>query len=77
MEVGDKILTVKQLLRLSLILGGFGTFILIFGGAMRGLGSVMILTAILFWLYKYMIKKSALKFQKDIMVRFEIGTKED
>ncbi|MEE9364010.1 MAG: efflux RND transporter permease subunit [Cellulophaga sp.] len=71
MEVGDKILTVKQLIRLSLILGGFGAFILIFGGAMRGLGSVMILTAILFWLYKYIIKKSALKFQKDIMVRFE------
>ena len=64
-------LTVKQLVRISIILGGIGTFILIFGGAMRGLGTVMILTAILFWLYKYVIKGAADSFQKKTMVRFE------
>ena len=31
MEVGDKELTLKQLIRLSIMLGGFGLFILIFG----------------------------------------------
>lgn len=71
METGEKELTLKQLLRLSAILGGFGLFILIFGGAMRGLGSVMILTAILFWGYKYALKRWALNFQKNTMVRFE------
>ena len=71
MEIGEKELTRKQLIRLSLILGGFGIFILFFGGAMRGLGNVMILTAVLFWVYKYALKKWATRFQKSAIVRFE------
>ena len=71
MEIGEKELKLKQLIRLSLILGGFGIFILIFGGALRGLGSVMILTAAMFWIYKYALKKWATNFQNTTMVRFE------
>ncbi|WP_273568942.1 efflux RND transporter permease subunit [Maribacter halichondriae] len=71
MEIGEKELTKKQLIRLSIILGGFGIFILIFGGAMKGLGSVMIVTTILFWIYKYALKKWATSFQNNAMVRFE------
>lgn len=71
MEIGEKELTNKQLIRLSIILGGFGLLILLFGGAMRGLGTVMIFTAIMFWAYKYAIKKWAVGFQKNTMVRFE------
>ncbi|HMB63587.1 MAG TPA: efflux RND transporter permease subunit [Eudoraea sp.] len=71
MEVGDKILRLKQLIRISVILGGFGLFIIIFGGPMRGLGTVMILTAVMFWVYKYALKQWALNFQKNTMARFE------
>ncbi|WP_430907180.1 efflux RND transporter permease subunit [Maribacter sp. 2-571] len=71
MEIGEKELSVKQLIRISSILGGFGLFILIFGGSMRALGSVMIITAILFWVYKYALKKWAIRFQSKTMVRFE------
>lgn len=71
MEIGEKELTKKQLIRLSIILGGFGTVILLFGGTIRGLGSVMIFTAILFWIYKYALKKWAISFQNKAMVRFE------
>ncbi len=71
METGDKILKFKQLIRISIVLGGFGLFILIFGGAMRGLGTVMIVTAVMFWVYKYALKKWALNFQKNTMVKFE------
>lgn len=71
MEVGDKELSRKQLIRLTLILGGFGTFILIVGGAMKALGTIMIFTVIMFWLYKYAIKKAANGFQKKVLVRFE------
>jgi len=71
MEIGDKELTRKQLIRLSIVLGGFGLFILIFGGEVRGLGSLMIVVAILFWIYKYGLKKAALKFQKKYLSRFE------
>lgn len=71
METGEKELKVKQLIRLSIILGGIGLLILIFGGTMRGLGTVMILTAAMFWVYKYFLKKWAIGFQMNTMVRFE------
>ena len=65
MEIGDKELSLKQLIRVSLILVGFGTFILIFGGAVSALGTLMIFTAILFWIYKYAVKKIANRFQRE------------
>lgn len=71
MEVGEKVLTVKQLIRLSIILGGIGIFILIFGGAVSGLGSLMIFTAVMFWVYKYVLKGAANFFQKRILAWLE------
>ena len=38
---------------------------------MRGLGSLMLVTALLFWIYKYAIKKWANAFQNNSLVRFE------
>jgi multidrug efflux pump subunit AcrB len=73
MDINEKVLTKKQLIRLSLILGGFGLIILIFGGSMRALGSVMIFTAIMFWLYKYFIKGLTLSFQNRILTKWENG----
>ncbi len=67
METDDKNLTRKQLIRISIILGGFGTLIFIFGGPMRGLGSLMILVAIMFWIYRYFLKRAALYFQRNIL----------
>ncbi len=71
MEIGEKELSFKSLVRTSAILGGFGLLILIVGGPMRGLGTVMLVTAILFWVYKYALKPIALRFQNSTMVRFE------
>jgi multidrug efflux pump len=64
METEERILSLKSLIRLSVILGGIGLFILIFGGALRGLGSLMIFTALLFWIYKYFMKRWANSFQR-------------
>ncbi|GGW28923.1 efflux RND transporter permease subunit [Arenibacter certesii] len=71
MDTDEKELTLKQLIRISIILGGIGILILLFGGAMRGFGSVMIVTAIMFWAYKYLLKKWAIRFQRNVMTRFE------
>lgn len=71
MEIGEKELTMKQLWRLTFILVGFGTFILIFGGDVRGLGTLMIFTCFLFWVYKFAIKKTANRFQRTILSKFE------
>jgi multidrug efflux pump len=64
METEERMLSVKSLIRLSIILGGIGLFIMIFGGPLRGLGSLMVFTAILFWMYKYFMKKWANAFQR-------------
>jgi len=71
MEIGEKVLSLKQLIRISIILGGFGIFILIVGGQVRALGSLMIATAIMFWIYKYVLKGAANFFQKRILVWLE------
>lgn len=71
MEIGDKELSLKALIRLTVVLGVVGIFIMIVGGPMRGLGSLMILTAILFWIYKYIIKNMANAFQRVVLVSFE------
>lgn len=71
MNIDEKKLTLKQLIRLTIILCGFGIPILIFGGAMKGLGSVMITTSVLFWLYRYFIKSAAIFFQERMLAAFE------
>jgi len=71
MDADEKVLTRKQLWRITAILGGFGLLILLFGGTLRGLGTLMIVTAAMFWIYKYGLKKWANAFQNNSLVRFE------
>jgi len=71
MEIGDKEIGNKGLIRTTAILGGLGLLILVFGGPVKGLGTVMIFTAIMFWAYKYGIKSWANSFQNKVMPRFE------
>jgi multidrug efflux pump subunit AcrB len=71
MEIGDKEIGQKGLIRTSAILVGLGLLIVFFGGAFRGLGTVLIFTALLLWAYKYVIKGLANSFQNNIMPRFE------
>ncbi|WP_224487826.1 efflux RND transporter permease subunit [Robertkochia flava] len=71
MQTGEKVLTRKQLILLSIILGVPGIFIMVFGGPVRGLGSLMILTAVLFWLYRYFIKGAADWFRRKVLSAME------
>ncbi len=71
MEVGEKSLTLKQLIRISLILGAFGLFIFFVGGPVRGLGTLMLVIAVMFWAYKYFLKPWSSRFQKNGLVNLE------
>ncbi len=71
MEIGDKEISRKGLIRTTAILGGLGLLILFIGGPVRGMGTVMIFTALMFWAYKYGIKGWANSFQNKVMPLFE------
>ena len=67
MEIGDKDISQKGLIRTTAILGVIGILMLVFGGTFRGLGTVLIFTAIMFWVYKYVLKGLANSFQNKVM----------
>ena len=71
MEVGKKELSLKQLVRVTVILVPLGVLMLFSGGEVKGLGNLLIFTTIMFWLYKYLIKRIANGFQDTILVWLE------
>jgi len=71
MEVGERKLKVRQLMIISIILGVLGILCIIIGGAAKGLGTLMIFIAILFWVYKYVLKPMARFFQTRILAALE------
>ena len=72
MDVEEKNLSRQKLIRLTLFLGGLGLLILFFGGAIRGLGSLLLFITLLFWAYKYGIKDLANRFRTHFLVWLEI-----
>lgn len=68
MEIEDRNLSIKSLIYLTVIMVPIGAFIMIVGGPVKGLGSLMILTTVLFWAYKYAIKPLTRGFQKTFLV---------
>lgn len=71
MTIEDKNMPLKQIIRTSIIVAVFGILILIFGGAYRGLGTVMIFTAIMLWAYRLFIRNWANSFQNKALVKLE------
>jgi multidrug efflux pump subunit AcrB len=71
MTIEDKDMPLKQIITISGIVGGIGLLIMVFGGAYRGLGSVMIFTAIMLWIYRLVIRKMANRFQTKTLVSLE------
>ena len=71
MEIGERKIPVKNLLFVTVVFVILGGFILLVGGEVRGLGSLLIFTVIMLWLYKYVIKRLANGFQRNLLVKFE------
>ncbi|TNJ44259.1 efflux RND transporter permease subunit [Tamlana fucoidanivorans] len=71
MTVEDKNMPLKSIIRISIIVGSIGLLILIFGGAYRGLGTLMIVTVILLWIYRLFLRKWANGFQNNILPNWE------
>ena len=72
MDVEEKNLSRRKLIRLTLLLGGLGLLILFVGGAIRGIGSLLLFITLMFWAYKYGIKDLANRFRTHFLVWLEI-----
>ena len=73
MDVEEKSLSRKGLIRLTLSLGSLGVFFMLVSTATRGFGSLLLTLVALFWLYRYLIKGLANKFQRFFLNTLERG----
>ena len=71
MTTQDKDMPLKNIIVISAIMIGIGAFIMVFGGPYSGLGSLMIFTAALLWVYRLILRKLANKFQTKVLTRLE------
>ncbi|MBW8199142.1 efflux RND transporter permease subunit [Flagellimonas abyssi] len=71
MTTEDKEMPLKQIVRITSIISVIGILIVIFGGAYRSLGSLMVLTAIMLWIYRLFLRNWAGIFQNRILPKWE------
>ena len=73
MEISEREISTKSLWRITIFMGGLGIILLFGSPTTRVFGNLMVLVPILFWLYKFFIKRMALSFQNNFLVRLENG----
>ncbi|WP_066223453.1 efflux RND transporter permease subunit [Formosa haliotis] len=71
MTTEDKDMPLRNIIFITSIVGGIGLLILIFGGAYRGFGGLMLFTAIMLWIYRLFLRKAANYFQTNTLVKLE------
>ena len=71
MSTDEKLISKKSLRRITFIGLPLGLLVFFVGGPVRGLGTLMIVTIILLWLYKFFIKGWAINFQRKTLVALE------
>jgi multidrug efflux pump len=76
MQLEEKEMSRKTVIRLSSILGGIGLFFIIIGfvvkaGGLRGIGNLMVFFAVMLWIYKYFLSKAQVYFMEVVLVKLE------
>ena len=70
MDLSEKEISRKNLLRMTYILGGFAIVFVLFQDT-RAIGTLLAFICFLFWSYKYVIKNLAIRFQNTFLIRLE------
>ncbi|MEM9678847.1 MAG: efflux RND transporter permease subunit [Bacteroidota bacterium] len=71
MTTEDKDMPLRRIIIISSIVGGLGLLITVVGGPYRALGTVMVFTAIMLWVYRLLLRKGANWFQTKMLPRWE------
>ena len=67
MTTEDKDMPLKRIIYITSIVGFIGLLILIVGGTYRALGTIMMFTAIMLWIYRLCLQKMANYFQTKVL----------
>ena len=71
MNTEDKNMPLKKIVRTTVIMAVLGILVFIVGGEYRALGTLMVFTAIMLWIYRLFLRKWANSFQTKALVKLE------
>ena len=71
MTTEDKDMPLKRIVIISSVVAIIGLLILLIGGEYRALGSIMVFTSIMLWVYRLFLRKWANQFQTNALPRLE------
>jgi len=71
MTVEDKNMPLKNIITITSIMAVLGLLVYIIGGDYKGIGILMIFSALMLWVYRLFIRKLANQFQSKILTKFE------
>ncbi len=71
MNTEDKEMPLKRIIILTSIVGGIGLLILFSGSTYRSLGSIMVVTAVMLWIYRLGLRRMVNFFQTRILTSWE------
>ncbi|MBP0904674.1 efflux RND transporter permease subunit [Mariniflexile gromovii] len=71
MNTEDKDMPLNKIIRNTSIMAVIGILVFIFGGEYRALGTIMVFTAIMLWVYRLFLRKWANNFQENTLVKLE------
>ena len=71
MNIEDKNMPIKRIIIMTSIMAVLGLLVILYGGAYSALGTLMIFTAIMLWVYRLFLRKWANSFQNKALPRLE------
>jgi len=71
MRIEDNEMPLNRIIIISVIMTVIGALIIVFGTDYRALGSIMIVTTIILWLYRLVLRNAANSFQKNSLPKLE------
>ena len=71
MNIEDKNMPIKRIIIMTSIMAVLGLLVILFGGAYSALGTLILFTAIMLWVYRLFLRKWANSFQNKALPRLE------
>ena len=71
MSVEDKDMPIKKIIVLTSMMSVIGLFIFFIGGSYKAIGSLIVFTAIMLWVYRFFLRGWANSFQNNVLPRLE------